>query len=78
MTRNLGALPWTEVGIELAAKFEHFPLQALDFFLALVGGGEAAKLFDVFFQTIDFALAVERGDCGDLFIFLSGAHYATL
>jgi hypothetical protein len=76
MACNLGALPRTEVDVKLAAKFEHFLFEALDFDFARVGGGEAAKFLDVFFQALDFALALERGR--SLFIFLRSAHHATL
>ena len=73
---NLRALPGAEVSIKLTAKFEHFFLEALDFEFAFVGGSEAAEFLHVFFEALDFALALERR--GSLFIFLRGAHYATL
>ena len=73
---NLRALPGAQVRVKLAAQFEHFPFQALDFGFALFRGSEAAELLDVFFQALDFALAIDRRD--SLFIFLRSAHYATL
>jgi hypothetical protein len=76
MPGDLRALPRPEVGVKLAAEFEHFPFQALYFFFALIGRGEAAEFLDVFFEAVDFALAIERRGC--LFIFLRSAHYATL
>ena len=61
MPRDLGALPGTEMAVKLAAEFQHFPFQALDLDFAFVGGSQAAEIFDVFFQPLDFALAFERG-----------------
>ena len=63
MPGDLGALPRAKMSIKLATKFENFLFEALKFGVVAVRAyrGEAAQFLDIFFETLDFFLALEVG-----------------
>jgi hypothetical protein len=76
VTSDLRALPGAEVGVELFAKFDDLVLEALEFRFTLFAAGEVAEIFDIFFQAIDFLLALSRGRRFP--VFARYGHYATI
>jgi hypothetical protein len=72
VTRNLGALPGTQVGVKLATQLGNLLADARDLG---IGGGrrrEAAQIFYLFFKAIDFLLPF----VGRLPGFVFGTHYS--
>src|SRR4029077_8870827 len=82
MARNLGALPWPQVHVKFAAEFRDLLANALQFRFGIRVAGEVAQFLDVFFEALDFLLAVGLfrmvlARRGDGFGFVFGAHSGT-
>ena len=76
MAGDLCALPGTEMGVELFAKFGDLNFEAFEFGFAGVIAGEMAKLLNIFFEAINLFLAFGRD--GRFFVLTKCAHYATI
>src|SRR5258706_8967657 len=58
VTRDLRALPRPHMGVKLAAQFPDLVADALQFRVGIRVPGQVAQFLDIFFQALDFFLAV--------------------
>jgi hypothetical protein len=59
VTRDLRALPRTQVRIELSPQLRDLLANALQLHIRIGVSGQLAQLFDVFFEALNFLLAFQ-------------------
>src|SRR4029077_13607421 len=75
MPRNLSALPWAQMTVELLAQLSHLLANAFQLRVSLFVASEPSQFLDVLLQAFDFALAIHLGH--RVFWLVRGLHHIT-